>query len=109
MFTTIAWSASVDQATPAAIAAVADPHVRVSGNDIIVPTAIPNLVGAAGIGVNITRAQLVSPSLRRLLNPELAPIDRNAIPATPFRFWDLRADMIKLDGEEALDAFTSED
>ncbi len=27
----------------------------------------------------------------------------------PFKFWDLREDQIKLDGEEALDAFTSED
>src|SRR6266571_1916587 len=108
MFTVVAWSASVDQAALAAIAAVADPHVRINGNDVIVPTEIANLVGAYANGVNITRAQLVSPSLRRLLNPEIAPVDISALPTTPFRFWDLRDDMIKLDGEEALDAFTSE-
>ena len=46
MFTTIAWSAAVDQVALAAIAAVPDPHVRVNVNDIIVPSALPNLVGA---------------------------------------------------------------
>src|SRR6266704_182065 len=85
MFTVVAWSASVDQAALAAIAAVADPHVRINGNDVIVPTEIANLVGAYANGVNIS-----------------------ALPTTPYRFWDLRDDMIKLDGEEALDAFTSE-
>lgn len=108
MFTLVAWSASVDQAAIAAIAAVPDPHVRVNGNDIIVPTEISNLLGAYANGVNITRAQLVSPSLRRLLNPEIAPVDISALPLTPFRFWDLRLDPIKLDGEEALDAQTAE-
>src|SRR6266702_3005832 len=91
MFTVVAWSASVDQAALAAIAAVADPHVRINGNDVIVPTEIANLVGAYANGVNITRAQLVSPSLRRLLNPEIAPVDINALPTTPFRFCDVRA------------------
>jgi hypothetical protein len=109
MFTTIAWSASVDQVALAAIAAVPDPHVRVNINDIIVPTALANLVGSAGIGINLTRVQLVSPSLRRLLNLEVAPFDRTALPAVPFKLHDLRDNPIKLDGEEALNAFTAED
>ena len=109
MFTTIAWSASVDQVAPAAIAAVPDPHVRVNVNDIIVPTALNKLVGAYGIGVNLTRAQLVSPSLRRLLNLEVAPFDRLALPVAPFKLHDLRASPIILDGEEALNAFSAED
>src|SRR5712691_2293719 len=108
MFTVIAWSASVDQLAPAAIPAIPDPHVRVNGNDIIVPTAIPNLVAAYAFGVNITRAQLVSPSLRRFLNLEVAPLDISAgVPSVPV-IWDMRQNPIKLDGEEALNAFTAE-
>jgi len=109
MFTTIAWSAAVDQVALAAIAAVPDPHVRVNINDIIVPTAISQLVGAYGLGINLTRLQMVSPSLRRLLNLEVAPFDRLALPAVPFKLHDLRANPIDLDGEEALNAFTAED
>lgn len=108
MFSIVGWSASVDQVALAAIAAIPDPHVRVNGNDIIVPSAIPNLVGFYANGVNITRAQLVSPSLRRFLNFESQPVDISALPQTPFRFTDLRLDPILLDGEEALDALTSE-
>ena len=108
MFSLVAWSAAVDQVALAAIAAVPDPHVRVNGVDIIVPSAIPNLVGVYGNGVNLTRLQLASPSLRRFLNLESSPIDISALPQTPFRFTDLRADPILLDGEEALDALTAE-
>ena len=107
-FSIVGWSALADQASIAAIAAIPDPHVRVNGVDIIVPSAIPNLVGVYGNGVNLTRVQLASPSLRRFLNLESAPIDISALPQTPFRFTDLRADPILLDGEEALDALVSE-
>lgn len=107
-FSIVGWSASVDQVAIAAIAAIPDPHVRVNGNDIIVPPDIPNLVGAYCNGVNLTRGQLASPSLRRFLNMEVTPIDILATPQTPFRFTDLRADPILLDGNEALDALTSE-
>lgn len=108
MFTLVGWSASADQVALAPIAAIPDPHVRVNVNDIIVPSAIPNLVGFYANGVNITRAQLVSPSLRRFLNFESQPVDISALPLTPFRFTDLRNDPILLDGEEALDAQIAE-
>jgi hypothetical protein len=104
-FGTIAWSQSVDTAgvlTP--ITALADQSVRVSGNDIIVPTGLQNLVAAYGLGVNITRAQLVSPSLRRYLNPEISPVDINTLPTPPIGFMDLTDNPILLDAEEALDA-----
>lgn len=107
-FTLVGWSASVDQVALAAIAAIPDPHVRINGSDVIVPSAVPNLVGFYANGVNITRAQLVSPSLRRFLNFESQPVDVNATPLAPFRFTDLRLDPILLDGEEALNALTSE-
>jgi len=109
MFTVIGWSAAVDQAAIANIAAIADPHVNVSVNNIVVPTPIANLMGAAAIGVNLTRAQLLTPSTRRLLNPEIAPFDRTATPSSPFRFHNLARNPIKLDGEEIMNAATAED
>lgn len=108
MFTLVGWSQSVDQAAVAAIAGVPDPHVRINGNDVIVPTQIANLIGAYANGVNITRAQLQSPSLRRFLNIEVAPVDISVTPTTPVRFHDLRSIPVKLDGEEALNALTAE-
>ena len=108
MLSLVGWSAAVDQVAIAAIAAIPDPHVRVNVNDIIVPSDIPNLVGIYANGVNITRCQMASPSLRRFLNLESSPIDISATPQTPFRFTSLASDPILLDGEEALDALTSE-
>lgn len=104
-FGTVAWSQSVDSAgvlTP--LAALADQSVRVNGNDIIVPTGLQNLVAAYGLGPSITRGQLVSPSLRRYLNPEIAPLDVNALPTPPIGIMQLYDNPILLDAEEALDA-----
>jgi len=108
-FTTVAWSASVDQANIAPIAAVADPHVRVQGNDVIVPPDMPWLVGAYANGANITRAQWQSPSLRRFINYELAPYDRAASPASPYAYLYFADDPVQLDGDEALNFAGSED
>ncbi len=110
MFTTIGWTASVDQAALAAIAALSDPHVRVSGNDVIVPEGLNYLVGAYGAGVNLTRNQLASPSLRSLVLYELSPLDRGVIiPASPARFIDLSDGPLLLAENEALNSLTAED
>jgi hypothetical protein len=115
MFTLIGWTESQDSAALVNVAALADPHVRVSGDDIIVPgeqpgqAALTQLIGAYALGPNTTRAQLVSPSLRRVLNIELGPIDVGAEPAVPTPFIDLRMSPIVLDAEEALNAQAAED
>lgn len=104
-FGLLAWSQSVDSAgalTP--LAALADQSVRVNGNDIIVPTGLQNLVAYYGLGPSISRGQLVSPSLRRYLNPEISPLDVNALPTPPIGFSDISENPILLDAEEALDA-----
>src|SRR6266536_2324631 len=76
----IAFTASVDSAVLTPIAALADQALTLSGNDVVVPEDIPFMVGYYPFGVNNTRSQLVSPSLRRLFLEELMPIDRAALP-----------------------------
>lgn len=109
MFHTAIWSASVDQASLAAIAAIADPVMTVSGNNIQVPAATPMIGLAAGIGVNLTRVQLQSPSLRRIANFEVRPFHRNATPLSPNPTIDFMDEPIELDPGEQLQAWTSED
>ena len=109
MFHTAAYTASVDQASLAAIAALADPVLTVSGNNIQVPTGTPALGLAFGIGVNLTRAQLQSPSLRRFINYEVRPIIRSATPLNPVPSIDFMDAPIDLDAGEQLQAWTAED
>lgn len=109
MFHTCVWSASVDQAALLAIAALADPVLTVSGNNIQVPTATPYLGFVSGIGVNLTRAQLQSPSLRRMFNFEVRPICRSANPLSPMPYVDFMDHAIPLDPGEQLQAWTAED
>jgi len=103
-----AYSASVDQAALAAIAAVADPSLTVSGNNIQIPDFAPFLMGAYANGVNISRAQLQSPSLRRVVNPEIRPVDVSVTPTTNPDMMDLFKNPIKLDVSEQMQGFTAE-
>ncbi len=70
MHHTIAYSESQDLAGVLGfVAAVPDQSVRVIGDGIVIPTGMDKLIGAmACIGTLGTRAQFVSPSLRRV-NP----------------------------------------
>lgn len=105
----IAFSASVDSAVLTPIAALADQALTLSGNDVVVPDDIPFLVGYYPFGVNNTRSQLVSPSLRRLFLEELIPIDRAAIPpAEKHPSW-LNEDGIPLTPNELLELQGAED
>jgi hypothetical protein len=107
-FTLVAYTAAAQaiSAALAALPAAADPHVRVVGNDIYVPADFRFLYGATGIGPTMTRAQLSSPSLRRVLLPEVAPIDVGAaLPASPRKIFLFDDRPLPLDGGEALDAF----
>lgn len=86
------------------IAGLADPHVRVSGDDIYVPRELPNLGGALFIGDNITQAQLSSPSLRRLANIDVEPYDDLAEPGSPPNLYDIFSSPRPLDPTEQLNA-----
>lgn len=107
MFTTIAYSQSINSGgVLTKINGLADPHVRVSGADIIVPP-LTNLWAAFHAAVSASRAQLQSPSLRRVVNQELDPLNIAATPGSPLIFpfqWD---NPVVLDKDEALDALVA--
>lgn len=109
MYHTAVYSESVDQATLASIAALADPVLTISGDNLQVPAATPFLGLVFGIGVNITRCQMQSPSLRRVLNPEFRPLNVLATVSTPVPVADLMQTAIPLDAGEQLQAWTAED
>jgi len=110
MLTTVAFSEAQDSAVLANVAALADQHVRVSGDDIIVPRAVPNIVGVYFLGLNFTLGQVASPSLRRRVNLDIEPGDRLALPlATTKSYLDYSRSPIPLDPEEALNALAAED
>lgn len=65
------------------IDALADPHIRVSGDDIWVPEALPTLAGYMVLTANGTRARLESPTLRTLVPIDVAPLNLATEPASP--------------------------
>lgn len=89
-------------------AAIADPVLSVAGDNISVPDYAPGLMGAMGIGTTITRAQLVSPSLRRTANYEIYPVNIGAEPLTPTPIAMFPGSPIPLDINEQLQAHVAE-
>jgi hypothetical protein len=102
MIHTIAFYESVDQAGAyVALNGVADPRVRVVGDDIQVPTLNQVIAVAVGIeDVAANRARLVAPSLRELANFQLVPSNSATAgavePGSPHRIVDLRANPLAL-------------
>lgn len=81
MFTLVAFSEEVetnDQLTY--ITPVPDQHVRVEGNNIIVPNPYPNLAGVYALGDTLTGARVESPSLRRVLLRDIAAYNQGLYP-----------------------------
>ena len=102
-FTLVAYSASQDTSgVLTTTAALADPHVRVSGNDVSIPAETPNIAGVYAIGATMTRAALVSPSIRRRYPFEVFPVDAAATPTDPWHFHDVAQQVIALDVDESL-------
>lgn len=56
------------------VAALADPSLTVSGDNIQVPDFGPMLLGAFGLSAGISRCQLQAPSLRRVINQEITAL-----------------------------------
>lgn len=102
MFTLVGYTESQDSSTLTNVAALADPHVRVSGDDISVPAGLNYVGGVYAIGGSITRAQLVSPSIRRRYPLEVVPVEVSAEPADPVKYFPLFNNPIQLDPDESL-------
>ena len=109
-FTAVAWSESQDSATLVNMAALADQHVRIVGDDVVVPNFAANLAGYYFLGANFTQGQLSSPSLRRTFLIDVEPGDRTAnVPQTPPAFHNRTISPVPLDVSEALNALMAED
>jgi hypothetical protein len=75
-FTLVAWNENFSAAaTLDALTAVADPHVRVSGDDVWIPEALPMLAGYKVLGSTVTQARIESPTLRTLTPIDVSPLD----------------------------------
>jgi len=85
-FTLVAFSESQDTGPNfAAVAAVPDPHVFVSGDDIRLPDAMRFIAGYAALINDLTvvpQARLTSPSLRSVFNQDIGPITNGAVFST---------------------------
>jgi hypothetical protein len=111
MFHTAAFWESIDHAGALGeIAAAAGEQVLfVTGDDIRVPDDVSQLVAAAPVlALGANEGRLVSPSLRRIVNPQLVPInsltDGNVEPQTPHVVHDWRRNPIPLSPGESLNA-----
>ena len=107
MFTMVGYYDATAHAALAAIAAIADPHVRVSDNDIYVP-ALNKMLGVFAGGADITECRMQSPSLRRLVNQRIEFVYPEPMPPANWmslgvHLWMERART--LDIAEALNAF----
>ena len=107
MFTVVGFYDILEHAELAAIAAIEDPHIRVSGNDIYIPSWNRVMLVVAA-GAKLAQCRLQSPSLRRMVNQRIAPVLTVALPLasleTP-RIHDFHLNPRTLDIAEALNAF----
>ena len=105
MFTTVAFSESIDPAGAfAKIAGVPDQHVKVSGDQITIPQ-FNRLLGAAAFpGTTGVEARLVSPSLRRLNPYYIYPITKALLPSGEHKDVVTPSQSYLLDTDEGLEA-----
>jgi hypothetical protein len=87
--------------------ALSDPHVRVEGTNVIVPAGMNQLLGAYAGGASITLARLASPSLARIVNQDLSPLNVGAEPTVPTPYLDMFENPIALEATEALRAYAA--
>lgn len=109
MFHVAGFTESQDSATLANVAALSDQVLQIQGDDLIVPDDLPFLMGYYGLGGNLTRAQLVSPSLRVTWAEEIGSVDVAATPGSPYIWHNLGDMAIPLVSDEALNALAAED
>lgn len=107
MFTLVGYYDATQHDALAAIAGIADPHVRVQGNDIYVPS-LNKMLGVFAGGATLTDCRMQSPSLRRMVNQRVEHVYPEPMP--PGSWYGAIAHIYKerprtLDIAEALNAF----
>jgi hypothetical protein len=109
MFSVVVWSESQDTSGAlTTVAAVTDQHITYDGDDILVPSFAPNLVGVMGIGATISRCQISSPTLRRGLIYDVEPVNIAAGPNDPPAWHNRFINPLPLTVGEGLRAFVAE-
>lgn len=109
MITTVAYSANQDTSGILTyVAGVQDQHVNVSGNNIIVPSDVPMFAGAFAVGTSLSLAQIESPSLKRMMQYDISPLDTGSSLTTPHRFTNRFNAPIQLQATEAMRALAAE-
>jgi len=104
MFTMAGFFESSGATALTEVAALADPHLRVSGDDIVVP-GLGHLAGVYAKSNTVTDARVESPSLRRFMNFSVHPVREGAgdLNRNPDNYWvDLFARMVSLDPSESV-------
>ncbi|MDZ7380066.1 MAG: hypothetical protein ONB06_12065 [candidate division KSB1 bacterium] len=107
-FTTVGWVES--QNTGGVLTnftALSDPHVRVEGDNVIVPSGMNFLAGVYAGGASITQARIHSPSLSRVVDIDIGPLNVGAEPLSPTPFLDMFENPVELDATEALSALAA--
>lgn len=108
-FTLAGFTESQDSAALVNIAVVDDDHLTTSGDDLTVPGEYNQLMGYYFVGADFTLGQIVSPSLRTLVNIDVEPADEAAEPASPAAFHDVFERPIQLVTSELMNALMAED
>lgn len=105
-FSVVAWSESIDAGgTLQAITAVADQHLRTEGDQVVIGE-LNRLIGAwSCCGATHTRAQLRSPSLRRINNFSIEPLTLGIVPPANSNAFIDYGNSIPLDINEGLEAW----
>ena len=85
----VAYEESQDSAVLVNVAGLADESINVQGDNIRVPRVFRNVGAVYGLGVNITQARLLAPSLRDLVNLDISPLDVSAEPTARAPFLNL--------------------
>lgn len=104
----VGYTQSQDSAILVPMTALLDQAIQVNGNDVIVPNDMTQVWGLYGQGPNLTRAQLVAPSLRRMFNEEIYPVDVAALPSDQLLINWMGYAPLMLDPGEPLEAWMAE-
>ena len=109
-FTLVAYNESQDTAGNLTLhAALADQHITVDGDDILVPGFASNILAVYGVGLNLTRMQISSPSLRKKNLLDISPVDQSAEPEEPSAVHFFNENPVVLTSAEALQVLMAED
>lgn len=108
MFHLAAFAASIAQNSLLQVAALPDQALNTYNSSIAVPEELPNIFMLTALGANISRAQLQSPSLRRIFLEEITPIEVSAAAPASWDLFYLGEDAFGLQPNELLQAWAQQ-